>query len=205
LLFIEHAYGRDAFQAGLADSKQRINTFHAKNPDYRIVHDNLQDMSQVSTSQTYQKGSWILHMLRGVVGNENFWKGIRSYYGKYMNKTATTADFRREMEEASGMDLKEFFEQWLYKPGALQYSGSWEYVEKTKEINIRIEQVQTDGSLFKMPIQLAIYPSNGKAIIKTLELTEKQQEFSFPFDSAPESIILDPDNWVLMDGKWEKK
>jgi hypothetical protein len=52
---------------------------------------------------------------------------------------------------------------------------------------------------------LAIYPSNGKAIIKTLELTEKQQEFSFPFDSAPESIILDPDNWVLMDGKWEKK
>ena len=205
LLFIEHAYGRDAFQAGLADSKQRINTFHTKNPNYRIVHDNLQDMSQVTTSHTYQKGSWILHMLRGVVGTENFWKGIRSYYSKYMNSTATTADFRREMEEASGMDLKEFFEQWLYKPGALQYDGSWQYNEKTKEIKIRIDQVQTDGSEFKMPVQMAIYSGNSKPIIKTFQVNEKQNEFTIPLDSAPESIVFDPDNWVLMEAKWERK
>ncbi|MFN3996405.1 M1 family metallopeptidase [Algoriphagus sp.] len=205
LLFIEHAYGKDAFQAGLADSKQRVNAFHAKNPDYRIVHDNLQDMNQVTTSQTYQKGSWILHMLRGVVGNENFWKGIRSYYHKYMNSTATTDDFRREMEEASGMDLKEFFEQWLYKPGALQYSGSWQYNQKTKEVNIKFDQIQTDGSLFKMPVQVGIYSSTGKSEIKTFQLNQKHQEFSFPMDSAPVSIILDPENWVLMDGSWEKK
>ena len=118
LLFIEHAYGRDAFITGLADSKKRVDEFHSKNPTYRIVHDNLQDMEQVTSSQTYQKGSWILHMLRGVVGTENFWKGIRSYYGKYINNNATTADFRKEMEEASGLDLKDFFDQWLYNPGA---------------------------------------------------------------------------------------
>jgi len=205
LLFIEHAYGRDAFMAGLADSKKRVDAFHVKNPNYRIVHDNLSDMTQVTSSQTYQKGSWILHMLRGVVGSENFQKGIRSYYYKYMNSNATTADFQREMEEASGMDLKNFFEQWLYKPGALKLNGSWQYNDKKKELKITLEQVQTDGSLFKMPVQLAIYSGEGKPVIETLQVNEKRNEFILPVERAPTNIVLDPNNWVLMDAAWGKK
>lgn len=205
LLFIEHAYGRDAFLAGLADSKKRVDAFHTKNPDYRIVHNNLQDMEQVTSSHTYQKGSWILHMLRGVVGTENFQKGIRSYYKKYMNSNATTADFQREMEEASGMDLKNFFEQWLYKPGAWKLSGSWQYNDKKKEVTITLNQVQTDGSLFKMPVQLAIYSAQGGLVMKTLQVNEKQNEFKLPVDKAPTNIVLDPNHWLLMDATWEKK
>lgn len=205
LLFIEHAYGKDAFQAGLADSKKRVNAFHIKNPTYRIVHNNLSDMSQVTSSHTYQKGSWILHMLRGVVGTENFWKGIRSYYAKYMNSNATTADFRREMEEASGMDLKDFFEQWLYKPGALQINGSWQYNDKKKEVKITLEQVQTDGSLFTMPIQIAIHSATGKPVIKSVMVKEKKNEFILPVEAEPQNIVLDPDNWVLMDATFSKK
>jgi len=205
LLFIEHAYGHDAFIAGLADSKKRVDAFHIKNPNYRIVHDNLQDMNQVSSSHTYQKGSWILHMLRGMVGTENFWKGIRSYYSKYMNGNATTTDFRREMEEASGMDLKDFFEQWLYKPGALQYSGSWQYNDKKKEVKIMIDQVQTDGSLFKMPVQIEIHTAQGEPVIKTLPVNEKKNEFTIHLDAAPVNILLDPDKWILMEARWGKK
>lgn len=205
LLFIEHAYGYDAFLAGLDDSKKRVNTFYSKNPAYRIVHDNLQDMNEVTSSQTYQKGSWILHMLRGVVGTENFWKGIRSYYQRYINTNATTADFRREMEEASGMDLKDFFEQWLYKPGTLQYNGSWQYNNKKKEVKITLEQVQSDGSLFKMPVQVAIYSSTGKPVMKTLQVNEKRNEFTLLVESEPDNIVLDPNHWVLMEAKWGKK
>ncbi|MEI9921965.1 MAG: M1 family metallopeptidase [Bacteroidota bacterium] len=120
LLFIEHQYGRDAFIAGLKDAKRRVDAFEEKNPDYRIVHDNLSDMGKVTSSHTYQKGALILHMLRGMMGDDNFWKGIRSYYAKYMNSNATTADFRREMEQASGMDLEKFFDQLLYKPGKVR-------------------------------------------------------------------------------------
>ncbi len=205
LLFIEHAYGYDAFLAGLYDSKKRVNTFYAKNPSYRIVHDNLQDMSQVTTSHTYQKGSWILHMLRGVVGSENFWKGIQTYYSRHMNGSATTADFIKTMEETSGMDLKDFFEQWLYKPGTLQYNGTWQYNNKKKEVRITLEQVQTDGSLFKMPVQVAFYSSTGKPVIKTLQVNEKQNEFTISIDSEPDNIVLDPNHWVLMEAKWGKK
>ena len=105
LLFIEHAYGRDAFLRGLEDSRQRVIAFDREHPDYRIVHDNLDDMSKVTTGQIYQKGAWVLHMLRGLVGDEAFWTGIRSYYRAHKDGHATTADFRAEMERASGRDL----------------------------------------------------------------------------------------------------
>ena len=77
--------------------------------------------------------------------------------------------------------------------------------ETTKEIKIRIDQVQADGSWFKMPVQVAIYSlTTKKPMIKTLQVNQKQNEFTIPFEADPESIVFDPDNWVLMDVKWSK-
>lgn len=200
LLFIEHEYGRDAFLEGLESSKRRVDNFHQKNPDYRIVHDNLKDMRKVTSSHTYQKGSWILHMLRGVVGTENFWKGIRSYYQKYQNGNASTADFRREMEEAAGQDLSVFFQQWLYKSGALQYAGNWQYDAKKKQLKITIDQVQKDGSLFEMPLELGIYfKGEEHPQLKTVDVKRKSNVFTIDVETEPEKIKLDPNTWVLMD------
>ncbi|HSR15165.1 MAG TPA: M1 family metallopeptidase, partial [Gemmatimonadales bacterium] len=100
LLYIEHAYGRDEFLRGLEASRRTVMDFAASHPDYTIVHRNLSRMEDVTSSHTYQKGSWILHMLRGVVGSEAFQRGIRTYYQRHFNGNATTADFRRAMEEA---------------------------------------------------------------------------------------------------------
>jgi aminopeptidase N len=206
LLFIEHEYGHDAFMEGLASSKKSVNAFYEKNPTYQIVHDNLKDMSQVTTGQTYQKGSWTLHMLRGIMGTDVFLKGIQSYYIKYQNLNATTADFQHAMEAASGLDLNVFFQQWLYKPGTLKINGSWQYNAKKKEVNVLLDQVQTDGSIFKMPIQIAIYSKNQKKPqIKTIQVNEKSNTFIIPTDSEPEVIILDPNSWVLMETSFLKK
>ncbi len=200
LVFIEHEYGRDAFLEGLESSKRRVDNFHQKNPDYRIVHDNLKDMRKVTSSHTYQKGSWILHMLRGVVGTENFWKGIRSYYQKYQNGNASTADFRREMEEAAGQDLSVFFQQWLYKSGALQYAGNWQYDAKKKQLKITIDQVQKDGSFFEMPLELGIYfKGEEQPQLKTVDVKRKSNVFTIDVETEPEKIKLDPNTWVLMD------
>ncbi len=205
-LFIAHQYGHDAFTEGMASSKKRIISFNEKNPDYRIIHDNLNDMTKVTSSHTYQKGSWTLHMLRGVVGTDVFWKGIRSYYAKYQNKNATTADFIREMEEASGLELDTFFDQWLYKPGHLICDGSWKYNNKKKEVSMTLDQVQKDGSLFKMPIQVAVYLQGDSApLIHTVQLNEKSNVFTLPVASAPEKVLLDPDAWVLMESSFVKE
>ena len=206
LLFIEHQYGKDAFMEGLASSKKRVDEFQRKNPAYRIVHDNLSDMSKVTSIQTYQKGSWILHMLRGVVGTEVFWKGIRAYYKRYKDSNATTADFQREMEEASGLDLQQFFQQWVYQSGALKYKGSWEYDSGKKEVVLRLDQVQTDGSFFKTPLEVGIYGSKDqKSKIKRVQLNEKSNTFAFSVDFEPERLILDPHFLVLMEADFEKK
>jgi len=205
LLFIEHEYGRDAFLAGLQSSKKRVDDFYLINPGYSIVHDNLKDMAKVTSSQTYQKGSWVLHMLRGVVGTENFWKGIRSYYKKYQDSNATTGDFQREMEEASGMDLSVFFEQWLYKGGTLKYVGNWQYSQQESQVRIMLNQVQTDGSLFEMPIEIAIYyQGQDRPQIEVVQADKKSNVFTLEVGSEPKNIVIDPNTWVLMDADFRK-
>jgi aminopeptidase N len=204
LLFIEHQYGRDAFVEGLKSSKKSVDNFYSKNPKYRLVHDNLQDMKDVTTSQIYQKGSWTLHMLRGVVGTENFWKGIKIYYNKYRDSHATVADFRNVMEEVSGKDLSGFFDQWLYKPGTLKYQGNWRYDDGKKEIVINLDQVQTDGSLFNMPLEIGIiYPNQTKPDVQKIQVKSKSNVFTIKATEKPKEIVLDPNMWVLMDADFK--
>lgn len=198
LLFIEHAYGRDAFVAGLKASQERVNRYYADNPGYRIVHDNLDDMSKVTSSQTYQKGSWILHMLRGIVGDDAFWAGIQAYYHDHYNGHATTADFRRAMEEASGQQLDTFFDQWLYKPGTLQVTGDWHYDPDAATVTVRLQQVQNDGSLFVMPIPVGVRTETGLSMRQVM-LDDATGTFTLPAPSAPTEVVLDPDTWVLME------
>ena len=205
LLFIEHEYGHDIFLEGLKSSQESVNTFYEKNPDYRIVHDNLKNMKNVTSSQTYQKGSWILHMLRGVVGTENFWKGIQIYYKKYQKFNATTNDFKKIMEEVSGKNLTIFFQQWLYKPGALELSGNWKYDHKEQQVLITLNQVQTDGSLFEMPIELGInFKGEQHQQIELVQVKEKSTVFKIKIETEPENIILDPNSWVLMRADFKK-
>lgn len=206
LLFIEHQYGRDAFIDGLTSSKKTVDEFYLKNPDYTIVHNNLADMADVVTIQTYQKGSWILHMLRGVVGTDVFWKGIRSYYQKYKDLNATTDDFRVAMEAASGMDLAPFFQQWLNQPGALKYNGSWYFDKKKKEVKITLDQVQTDGSFYNMPIEIGVYgEGDKKPLFRTLQANKKSNVFTIKVDFEPKSLKLDPNFNVLMDADFKRR
>jgi aminopeptidase N len=206
LLFIEHAYGREEFLRGLEESKRSVLAFHARNPRYTIIHDNLQRMEDVTTSQTYQKGSWTLHMLRGVVGPERFREGIRAYYQAHFNGHATTADFRRAMEEASGMELGWFFEQWLFKPGALRVNGTWSYDSAAQLVHLTLTQDQTDGSLFTMPIEVGVQlKGQPTPILQRVRLNERTQQFTFSVPAEPDLVTLDPNTWVLMEGTLSKR
>lgn len=206
LLYIEHAYGRDEFVRGLQSSRSTVMSFAAKNPAYTIIHQNLSRMEDVTSSHTYQKGSWTLHMLRGVIGSEAFQRGIRAYYARHFNGNATTADFRRAMEEASGQELGWFFEQWLYKPGTLKVAGSWSYDAAARQVRLTLDQVQTDGSLFTMPLEIGVY-SKGQPtpVMERVRMTAKSNVFTINTATAPDSVRLDPNVWVLMDATFEKR
>jgi aminopeptidase N len=200
LLYIEHAYGRDEFLRGLESSRRTILRFAAANPAYTIIHRNLARMEDVTSSHTYQKGSWTLHMLRGVVGSDAFQRGIRNYYRTYFNANATTADFRREMEEASGRDLGWFFEQWLYKPGHLTVAGGWTYDARAKQVRITLEQTQRDGSLFTMPMELAVHLDGQPApVMHSVQMDARNNVYAIDVPSEPTDVQLDPNHWVLME------
>lgn len=205
LLYIEHADGKEEFVKGLRESRETIFKFYKANPDYRIVHDNLNDMSKVTTIQTYQKGAWILHMLRNRVGDEAFEKGIKTYYQKYMNRNATTTDFIKEMELASGMDLTLFFKQWLYQGGNVELNGTWQYDAKTKKIVIALNQVQKKYA-FSIPVEIAIYDKGiATPRIEKVSLDKLTGKFEFPSEALPERIEIDPHTKLLASWKMTRK
>ena len=201
LLYIEHAYGRDEFVRGLERSRDRIFRFYAERPDYRIVHDNLTDMSQVTTGMMYQKGAWTLHMLRGVIGTEAFWEGIRTYYARHLNGNASTDDFRRAMEEASGTDLGWFFRQWLYQGGVLAIDGGWRYDADRGVVTVDLAQTQPSYQ-FTMPMDIVIHPAGGAPQVERVRIDDRQHTFEFAVDSEPTAVELDPGVWVLMEASF---
>ena len=203
LLFREHAYGRDDFARGLEDARRRVLEFHEKEPGYRVVHENLEDMTRVTTSQTYQKGAWVLHMLRGVVGGDAFWQAIRDYYAEFSSKNANTDDFRRAMEEASGRDLARFFRQWLCGGGLPRVEGSWRYAGSALEIELRQTQ---EGEPFELEIPFAIELEAGSPPrAEKLRMTEREARATFPLAGAPRAVVLDPELWVLMESTFVRR
>ncbi len=162
-------------------------------------------MKDVTSSQTYQKGSWILHMLRGVLGTDLFWKGIRAYYLKYKDLNASTEDFKNVMEEVSGINLTTFFNQWLYNPGILELEGQWYYDKSETEIVLEMKQVQAGEILIEMPIEIAIDSKNNNRKIKKIKLSEAYRKYRIKVNEEPTNVSLDPNLWVLMNSSFRKK
>jgi len=204
-LYFEYADGHDAFVERMSAARDRIFEFHAENPRYRIVHDNLDDMSKVTTGQTYNKGAWILHMIRNEIGDESWWAGIRNYYRKYMNSHATTDDFRDEMETACRCDLGQFFDQWLYQGGNVVLDGEWHYDELTNTVEISMSQLQKDGFSFSVDVDVGVYSSDDPVpSVHRLELTGKSGRLSIPLADKPKKVVVDPRTvllaqWSLME------
>ena len=192
LLFREHLYGHDDFVAGLINARQRVVGFYDDEYDFQLVRPYIEDLNNVSGLMMYQKGAWFLHMLRDKVGVDTYNEGVRAYYAEFINRNAETADFRRHMEEASGMDLESFFQQWLFQGGIPTVAASWRMDGST--LRYTVDQVQptyrydlevdvqfryTDGSLsdvVTVPLQAA-----GGAVAS-----------SMPADGVVAEMILDP-------------
>ena len=193
LMFREHAYGRDDFVMGLNNAKENVYNFYKDNKDAPIIHDNLKDMKDVlSYSLQYQKGAWVLHMLRNYIGEDAFRQGIRNYYKKYFNLNTTTDQFKYEMEKVSNVDLDKFFDQWLYKGGMLIIDSDWKYNEKNSEIEISMDQVQDDGYLFDMPIEIMLTFENKSSKIESIQLDKKTKKFIISSENKPKEIKIDP-------------
>jgi aminopeptidase N len=198
LLFLEHDSGRDAFVAGLKRSREIVLATEKRNPRLAVIHDNLADTRQMLNRLVYEKAGWVLHMLRGRLGTETFWAGIREYYRRYRDGNVSTDDFRRVMEEVSGQDLAGFFEQWLKRPGSPEINGAWRYRTDDRKLEIELTQAQS-GVPYRLAIEIGVSVEGAQpARIEKVELTDRRHRFELNCDKAPSSVTLDPNCWVLM-------
>ena len=206
LLFIENEYGKEEYNKGIIKARKTVYDLSVKLPAFSIVSERTAEKEQVTSGLTYQKGAWVLHMLRNLMGEKNFKKGIQNYYAKYFNANTSTDGFRIEMEKVSGKDLKLFFKQWLYQPINPTINASWTYNAIAKKLTVQLHQAQGDKFLYSLPVEIGYYKKGAiTPTILTLNLKDKDQVFSFPLATAPEKLELDPRNVLLNDGKMEKE
>ena len=191
--FFEYADGADRFRQRLRESRERYlsRTEWLSRP---IVTEVPEDLFQLLNPNNYAKGGWVLHMLRDVVGDEAFWKGIRQYVTLYRGRNASTDEFRQVMEMAGGQPLNWFFKQWVYEGGIPDLRIRYDWKEKDKNLLVKIQQVQSTTPM-KLPIEFEIV--HRKAARKRVWLAEREKTVTFYFNDPPVKMIVDPDVKIL--------
>jgi aminopeptidase N len=210
-VYLEFRYGRDRIVENMNRERERVLRYTREHPSAPIVDTSAVNFATLLGPLTYEKAAWVLHGLRRVVGDDAFWSGLRSYYARFKNGNASTNDFKRVMEEASGQDLTRFFRQWLFQPGhpVLQYS--WSYDAAAKSVKLRIRQAQANP--FETPVDIGLVtraastsattstsslsPPRVTTTLHTIRLREREQTFTIPFDTAPVELVIDPHSWLL--------
>ena len=197
-LFFEDEDGEKIFQDKMENNRKRI--VNSKNTNRPIIDPENKDLFKLLNSNNYPKGGWVLHMLRGYMGDELFFNGIRKYYELYKYKTAMTKDFQSVMENIKGENLDWFFEQWLYKPGfpIISYEEKWNYSEGSNgSLSVKISQIQkNEWPIFIIPTEICW----GKENCKSIRIDKRIQSYEFNFESKPQKVgTLDPNGLILKD------
>ena len=193
-LFYAHLEGPEALRTRMARAAEAVKKYHQTRPK-PIIDPELTDLNAKLNAFNYQKGAWVLHMLRGILGDEIFFRGIRFFYSLYQGKTALTEDFQKVMESVSGRSLGIFFRQWLYQPGWPEYEVSWRWDEGKREVELNIRQVQKTG-FFDMPLVVEIR-SGPETARRTIEVSSESATINLPAATRPTAVQIDPDGWIL--------
>jgi len=150
---------------------------------------------------TYQKGGAVLHMLRETVGTAAFWKGVNLYLEKHKVDNVVSVDLESAMEEASGQDLKWFFDQWVYSAGYPRLEITQNYDSSIGTLHLTIDQVQTaDGTTpegFKFPLDVEIGTQSGP-VTQTLQISKRSETFDIKIPSAPSGLVIDRQEKVIL-------
>ncbi|MBX3475938.1 MAG: M1 family metallopeptidase, partial [Planctomycetes bacterium] len=155
-----------------------------------------------SARLSYRKGAMVLHMLRWVVGDSAFFAGCRSYLNdpQLAYGTARTHQLRAHLEAASGKDLQGFFADWYEGQGHPGYRVLWAQ-DATGQVRLRMGQRTSHSSvpLFKLPVPLR-FSGGGRDSLLVLDHQQHDQEFTFLLPFAVDSVLLDPDTWLISAG-----
>jgi aminopeptidase N len=158
-------------------------------------------------STVYDKGSWVLHMLRKETGDSLFFQILRTYFATYKYKNASTDDFKKICESVSGKDLDKFFDQWVYiGKGKIELEYEWSVQITPGGFKIKIATLQTQKGYdtYNFPLDIKFNIDSSTNVLKTFFVDKRQKDFEITLKDKPRDIEPDPSNWLLADIKKKK-
>jgi aminopeptidase N len=191
-LFFEHVDGRAVFVDRMRSDREDYLKAQRKEP--RAIHDpSIAELPKLLGAFTYDKGAWVLHMLRGIMGDHAFFAAVRDYYAAYRDRNAATGELRVIMERHAGQPLDWFFHQWIFERGHPVFAMSWTWAEG--KVAVDVEQKQS-GHVFRIPTVIEVRGEAG-AHRENVIIDERTERFEMESAQRPAEVVLDPDEWVL--------
>jgi aminopeptidase N len=149
--------------------------------------DGFANPDQALNANTYPKGAWVLHMLRGELGDEAFFKALSAYYKKHVGHSVVTADFVADVGQSAGTDLGWFFAQWLDRPGCPMLRV------QAKPDGIAVDQLQ-QGEPYRFRLRLRWNGADGK---QEQVATIRDRNTVVPVTGAVADLVVDPEVELL--------
>lgn len=191
-LWLEHNYGPAGYWG-----KMNATRYYGSGTIY--VPD-LNDWGRIfDTYLSYYKASWVLHMLRHVIGDDTFFQTLAAYRQAFEYGAARTEDFQAIAENLSGQDLTDFFQQWIYGEYYPSYAYQWTCTPAGEgyELQLTIDQVQTNTGLFHMPIDIRVELVGGGTADFVIDNALAHQVYTLPLTDPAQAVNLDPGEWIL--------
>ena len=192
LLYLEHTGGPGAMDTDLKTTY--VEALTVKDPPV-LQAGRLDDYSPEYWALTAAKGAAVLNMLRNIIGDAAFKKGLHAFMDKYSWQSVTSDDFRKVMEQAANQDLRYFFVQWLESSGSPQFKLQYTILRTQKGFRV-VGKIDQDLDTFRMPVDLRI-ETEGNPEDKKIEVTGTSSEFSVDTFGKPRKLTLDPNHVLL--------
>jgi aminopeptidase N len=197
-LWKEEHYGQEDFLDRMEGFK---TTYFAEDASNRFP---IYDPDVMLSATVYEKGAWVLHMLRHLYDtNADFFAMVEDYYTTYAHSTTITDDLQDIAEDHYGANLDWFFDEWIYMAGYPEYEYDWESTRaggrETVTINVhQIQELDDETPVFEMPIDFLVTTTEGEELV-TIWNDQRDQSFDVQLTvtGAVTDVELDPGFWLL--------
>jgi Aminopeptidase N len=198
-LWTRAARGDSAFRVQMAHIRETVLADTIAVTKRPVIDTEQTNYLALLNRNSYEKGGFVLHMLKAQVGEGAFFDALRRYYLEHRHSTAVTDDLRAAMERESKQDLGWFFDQWLRRPGYPEVTAASTYDAASHEVVINLSQSDRFGH-YQFPLTVAVIDSSGVEHRATAQMSAAgngAQQVRVPLSSAPAEIVLDPDVELL--------
>lgn len=194
-LYLEWSEGKGRLHERLEMERQKVLRYaaHTLRP---VVDTAVTNYNELLNPNSYEKGAWVLHMLRQQVGDRAFMEGLRTYIQRFGGGNALTEDLQETFEDVSGQELGWFFDQWIFRAGHPEIEVNWKSKPRKGILELEVKQVQ-EGPAFRCRLELALTLADGSEIREFLHLTDKSQVIRMTLPGEIQGLVPDPDKKLL--------